>query len=89
MLFDEVQLCVQHPSSCCSSVVVLLWKAAEARGMKDAVSAFPLPFYSWDIVGFWTEQEPRQILCSSDSLLVWMATTAPVPWVFRIMFESV
>lgn len=56
MLFYEVQLCVQQPSSCCSNVLCCSGNLREARGMKDTVSVFHLPFYSWDILVCWTEQ---------------------------------
>lgn len=56
MLFYEVQLCVQQPSSCCSNVLCCSGNLRGARGMKGTVSAFHLPFYSWDILGCWTEQ---------------------------------
>lgn len=56
MLFYEVQLCVQQPSSCCSNVLCCSGNLREARGMKDTVSAFHLPFNFWDIMECWTEQ---------------------------------
>lgn len=56
MLFYEVQLCVQQPSSCCSNVLCCSGNLREMRRMKDSVSAFRLLFYSWDIRECWTEQ---------------------------------
>lgn len=56
MLFYEVQLCVQQPSSCCSNVLCCSGNLREVRGMKGSVSAFHLLFYSWDIGGCWAEQ---------------------------------
>lgn len=56
MLFYEVQLCVQQPSSCCSNVLCCSGNLREMRRMKDSVSAFHLLFYSWDIRQCWTEQ---------------------------------
>lgn len=56
MLFYEVQLCVQQPSSCCSNVLCCSGNLREVRGMKDSVSAFHLLFHSWDTMVCWTEQ---------------------------------
>lgn len=44
MLFYEVQLCVQQPSSCYSNVLCCSGNLHEVRGMKDSVSAFHLGF---------------------------------------------
>lgn len=61
MLFYEVQLCVQQPSSCRSDAVCCSGNQRAVRGRKGSASAFHLPFIPGTPWGVGQSQERRRV----------------------------